>query len=940
MVDTTGDGVPDAVGFDTSGDGVVDSLDTNGDGRIDTAVVIMQPPEQDFYDRSSSGGGPPPQQVPGGYSPKQDHRDHTLTPRRDHGVPSYDGRGALSPSRDYDDHRDHRHHRDQRDQRDHTLTPRSRDRGFSHHGGVTPAHSHRDRTLTPSRRQLDDRGDGRRMPTPNDDDDRQMLNQLGVAPQTQHSSAGGHRGITPPPNRNDCDFGADRHRGQGMLPPDNDAGFGVNSPSQCQQSQQGQPVSQGQHRCDGPSSGGVPQQDRDQSDCGPMVWRLDNAGSAADDALMRRICGDKGNVGADANHDVAPCVGHAGRLPSGGVSAKRPASEIANEIWEAIDPRGAGSISKLELCMAVQRDSAVSSFLLPGVDSSHIMDDETSFNAVDALFEAIGNRQHRIHKAEFVSYFTGSKTNASDPHGLLPLFKKLDADGSGSVSKFEFVNAVQRDPSVAALVLPGVDNSCITSNVHLFDTINDVFDEIARGKKCFDFCDFRTFFKVASQPLPHHDENRNTKRILIIGPGFGLELNPRQGDLVMRAGFQVRWVVNVPNPEQPGFPMMQYLPLIKSAIDEFQPHLVACASKGGHYMIALWQTGLWKGPSLMINAHPSLRELPRDVPIVLAVGSNDEFYVRSREDLEHLISTGTRNQCFLYYAGSSGPIQGGFARIGDKHNMDSLLAYDCLPRLMDAVLYHKGPESHMIWSWRQRLAPERLEAEQWLSYCPDQLRRRWVSAHHEGRDDQKVFEVPRNSNEFQMVATVFRAAPREPAAYGGPNPAWDRANILRVQRVENGLQEDGSAKPYYAALRKSIEDQGITFEPGVHTRWAFHGTDAIESIINNPLSGFQPLASGARLGSVWGSGSYFARDAKYVLDGNFCQAAPDGTRQMLMCLVMTGIPCLGAVDQKGVLPFREKPHRYNSTVDSLSSPEIFIVQHPSAAYPAYLITFA
>lgn len=190
-----------------------------------------------------------------------------------------------------------------------------------------------------------------------------------------------------------------------------------------------------------------------------------------------------------------------------------------------------------------------------------------------------------------------------------------------------------------------------------------------------------------------------------------------------------------------------------------------------------------------------------------------------------------------------------------------------------------------------------------------------------------------------MVTTVFHSPPREPAIYGMQNPAWERATILNVQRVENGLQEDGSARPYYAALRKSIEDQGIAFEPGVHTRWAFHGTDAIDSIINNPLSGFQPLASGSRLGSLWGLGSYFARDAKYVLDGNFCQAAIDGTRQVLMCLVMTGIPCLGSPEQKGVLPFRQKPHRYNSSVDSLSSPEIFIVQHPSAAYPAYLITF-
>lgn len=55
---------------------------------------------------------------------------------------------------------------------------------------------------------------------------------------------------------------------------------------------------------------------------------------------------------------------------------------------------------------------------------------------------------------------------------------------------------------------------------------------------------------------------------------------------------------------------------------------------------------------------------------------------------------------------------------------------------------------------------------------------------------------------------------------------------------------------------------------------------------------------------------------------------------------MTGLPCLGDPAHRGVLPFRNKPHRYHSSVDSLSSPEIFITQHAGAALPAYLITFS
>lgn len=63
---------------------------------------------------------------------------------------------------------------------------------------------------------------------------------------------------------------------------------------------------------------------------------------------------------------------------------------------------------------------------------------------------------------------------------------------------------------------------------------------------------------------------------------------------------------------------------------------------------------------------------------------------------------------------------------------------------------------------------------------------------------------------------------------------------------------------------------------------------------------------------------------------------------MMVVLACTGIPCMGAGEQKGILPYRngQAPFKYNSTVDSLSSPEIFITHQPSAAYPAYIITYA
>merc|ERR1719401_425827 len=99
--------------------------------------------------------------------------------------------------------------------------------------------------------------------------------------------------------------------------------------------------------------------------------------------------------------------------------------------------------------------------------------------------------------------------------------------------------------------------------------------------------------------------------------------------------------------------------------------------------------------------------------------------------------------------------------------------------------------------------------------------------------------------------------------------------------------------------------------------------------------GFQPLAASSHSNGFWGSGAYFARDARHAIEAQLCSS-----NQIILFLLMTGIPCLGAPEQNGILPFRQKPHRYNSAVDSLSNPELFVLHHPGAAYPAYLISFS
>jgi hypothetical protein len=622
-------------------------------------------------------------------------------------------------------------------------------------------------------------------------------------------------------------------------------------------------------------------------------------------------------------------------------------------ICRRIDADGSGSISKLEFVAAISQDPEVAQLVLPGVDSSSLLSCERSFDAADAAFDAISGGKPRVRYAEFVDHFRRaapppSKDAAGDA-GLRGFYDLIDADKSGELSKLELVAAVQQNAQVASLLLPGADSQNVMDDEDIFDQVGHVFHAMARGKRRADFVDFVAYLSQASkgkpQARPHSSLARSSTRVLLIGPGFGQQLNPRQGDMVRRAGYQVRWIHNLPNPEQPGFWAADYVGELADEIDRFQPDVVAAASKGGAYVVALWQAQEWLGPTVLINAHPSLTSLPSAAPVVLAHGSNDETYPRSREELERLASTGGENRCLLYYTANSGPLpDGNFTRVGDGHNMETLLQYDCLPRLIDASLCPEGPEAHLQRTWRERLGPDRLGAEAWLGYSHGQLRRLWASSGRAGLDDQKLFDVPRGSEEFAQVAAVFRGRTVEDPTYRlASQAAWQRVRILGVQRVENGLQEEGASRPYYESLRRSLTEQGVEFEPGTHTCWAFHGAapSAIESIVSDPVAGFQPLCAGTRNSTLWGSGTYFARDAKYVAEGKFCgDKARDGSRQMLMCLLTAGVPCLGDPRYKGVLPFRKRPHRYTCAVDSLSSPEIFVTQHPGAAHPAYVITFA
>jgi len=559
----------------------------------------------------------------------------------------------------------------------------------------------------------------------------------------------------------------------------------------------------------------------------------------------------------------------------------------------------------------------------------------------------------------------------------------------------------------------------------------------------------RIWLEYPSRPLPGPlaagCEHRSEMRVLIIGPGFGLLATPHMINMVRASGYQLLELPELPNLETVTDPaqVRQAVESLKERVAAFQPHVICAASKGGLYLQHLWNDFPdWSISCLLINAHPSLTQLPRNAAVVVTQGSRDDTFKRieergtilleterlrdgvvsnvrycplrssgdspalvvqqsiqvpqivaggqvqtkivpagavlkpdvtmygpnmtdpskcgfshittmddlanlkvpasisfrhGREDLEDFARTGAPEKTLLYLSTSGISVRPGkqpsFTRLGDGHAApESLCKDDTLPRLIDAAISGK-PEDALHESWALRAPEERRAGETFLGNDPEAFKRLWTGQERPGGLGCR-YAVSPESDEFFAVQQIFRSSPADKAYNFGHD--WSGKQIQRIDRV----QAPGQFKAldaYYASVQESLERQGSCFVNGVHTRWLFHGSPAIDSIISDPLNGFKTTLSKT---TMWGTGSYFARDAQYPDDHGFSgQPRSDGTKEMLLCLVVTGMSVLGD-ESYAIMPYRRSHHRYNSFVDSLSNPEIFVVSNSSAVLPAYVITYA
>ena len=193
--------------------------------------------------------------------------------------------------------------------------------------------------------------------------------------------------------------------------------------------------------------------------------------------------------------------------------------------------------------------------------------------------------------------------------------------------------------------------------------------------------------------------------------------------------------------------------------------------------------------------------------------------------------------------------------------------------------------------------------------------------------------VPSDTQEYKDVVDFFKVA-----MHGQRN----NVKVTQVERIQNlALWQTFAVKKQTVKARDTkMPQHRVNNIDNVEDfdRKLFHGTTE-EVIPKIEKQGFNRAFAGVNA-VAFGKGVYFARDAAYSSHETYSKPDSKGIQRMFLCRVVVGDWCRGT---NGQLTPDPKPHSqlelFDSTVDNVHNPSIFVVYHDSQAYPEYLISF-
>jgi len=162
--------------------------------------------------------------------------------------------------------------------------------------------------------------------------------------------------------------------------------------------------------------------------------------------------------------------------------------------------------------------------------------------------------------------------------------------------------------------------------------------------------------------------------------------------------------------------------------------------------------------------------------------------------------------------------------------------------------------------------------------------------------------------------------------------------VIDVQRVQNmSMWQSYAVKRQTIVMREKKAVGDVADDASRCEKvWLFHGTDQ-DTVPKIFQQGFNRSFCGKNM-CRYGKGVYFARDASYSATTTYSCPNDKGIQHIFLCRVVVGEYCLGK--NNALTPDVRTGHQlYDTTVNDMHSPGIFVTYHDAQAYPEYLVRF-
>ncbi|XP_070541078.1 protein mono-ADP-ribosyltransferase PARP14-like isoform X2 [Ptychodera flava] len=197
----------------------------------------------------------------------------------------------------------------------------------------------------------------------------------------------------------------------------------------------------------------------------------------------------------------------------------------------------------------------------------------------------------------------------------------------------------------------------------------------------------------------------------------------------------------------------------------------------------------------------------------------------------------------------------------------------------------------------------------------------WVDMTQHGNFRKETLDP--KTTEYQGVEQAFKQTLQ---------PGYNLTKIVRIERLQNIQQYR-----QYVILKQTLDAKNRKGTKNEKT--LYHGTSA-DSVDKISKKGFNRSFAGKNA-TLYGAGTYFAVNSELSARSIYSPPDANGYKYIYQAKVLTGEYTVGS--QNMLVPPSKNPNDptdcYDSVVDNMQNPEIFVVFNDAVAYPEYLIVF-